>query len=314
LTLGLDKQLPPASPDQCFVTAPREILPGQIYLVTRRCTQRQFLLTPTPRTNQIARYCLALATRQTGVVLNAVCVMSNHWHGVVSDPLARLPQFLGRFHGLLAKAQNAALGRWENLWSSEKASVVRLTTPEDVIGKMAYTIANPTSAGLVEAPEQWPGVIAWAGANQGFTARKPEGFFASVGPLPDSIRVQLVRPAILSELSDFEFSIALSGVVEELVQRARRELASRGSKFLGAAAVRRQSFDATPATLAAHRDLNPTIAARSPSARIHVLAKKDAFVRAYRRAWQRFRAGARDVKFPRGTYALRLNSAVDCDS
>jgi len=299
--------------DQLFVTAPREILPGQIYLVTRRCTQRQFLLTPTARTNEIARYCLALATMQTGVLLNAVCVMSNHWHGVVSDPHARLPQFLGRFHGLLAKAQNASLGRWENLWSSGKASIVRLTTPEDVIAKMAYTIANPTSAGLVEAPEQWPGVIAWAGANHSFSARKPKGFFAGVSPLPDSISVQLARPAILAELSDLEFSTVLNGAVEELVERARHDLASRGLKFLGSAAVRSQSFEATPASLSAHRDLNPTIAARSPIARVRALAKKDAFARTYRRAWQRYRAGARDVKFPRGTYALRLNSAVDCD-
>lgn len=47
-------------------------------------------------------------------------------HGVVSDPFARLPEFLERFHRLFARAQNAALGRWENLWSSDKASVVLL--------------------------------------------------------------------------------------------------------------------------------------------------------------------------------------------
>lgn len=295
------------------MTAPRAILPGQIYLVTRRCTQRRFLLTPTPSTNQIARYCLALAATQTGVRLNAVCVMSNHWHGVVTDPHARLPQFLGRFHGLLAKAQNASLGRWENLWSSEKASVVHLTSPEDVIGKMAYTIANPTAAGLVDSPERWPGVIASPCMNQNFCARKPPRFFASSGPLPDSIRLQLARPAILAELSDFEFSTALNAAVAVLVQRACQELASRGLKFLGPAAVRRQSFDATPAAWSVHRALNPTIAARAPGTRARALAKKDAFVRAYRRAWQRFRAGARDVKFPRGTYALRLTSAVDCE-
>jgi len=298
---------------QGSVTPPREILPGQTYLVTRRCTQRQFLLTPTLLTNQIARYCLALAIKQTSVQLNAVCVMSNHWHGVVTDPHARLPQFLGRFHALLAKAQNASLGRWENLWSSEKASIVHLARAEDVIGKMAYTIANPTSAGLVARPERWPGLVAGPHLNPTFSAKRPPKFFASSGPLPDAIQVELKRPPILSELSDSEFSARLQGAIEDLVQRARHELASRGSPFLGAAIVLRQSFEARPKATAPHRQLSHTVAARAAGPRIQALAKKDAFNRAYRRAWQRFRSGARDVKFPPGTYALRINAAVDCD-
>ncbi len=94
--------------DRCpQVTAPREIVPGRTYLVTRRCTQRQFLLKPSARTNELAGYCLALAAQHTGVLLHAVCFLSNHWHGVVTDPLARLPEFLERFHRLFARAQNA---------------------------------------------------------------------------------------------------------------------------------------------------------------------------------------------------------------
>ena len=30
---------------------PREVVPGRIYLITRRCTQRQFLLRPDAATN-----------------------------------------------------------------------------------------------------------------------------------------------------------------------------------------------------------------------------------------------------------------------
>jgi len=295
------------------VTAPREILPGRTYLVTRRCTQRQYLLTPTALTNQIARYCSAVAIKQTGVQLNAVCVMSNHWHGVVTDPHARLPQFLGRFHALLAKAQNASLGRWENLWSSEKASIVHLTSPENVLGKMAYTIANPTSAGLVARPERWPGLIASPHLNSSFSARKPKKFFASPSPLPDLLRVQLLRPPGFDQLSDPEFSARLSLAVEALVQRARDDIASRGASFLGAAQVRRQAFDARPSATARHRRLSPTVAAHAPVPRMQALAKRGAFVRAYRRAWKRFRSGARDVKFPPGTYALRLHSVVVCE-
>ena len=42
---------------------PRQILPGSTYLITRRCTQRQFLLKPSPLTNQVIAYCYAIADR-----------------------------------------------------------------------------------------------------------------------------------------------------------------------------------------------------------------------------------------------------------
>ena len=139
------------------MTAPRQILPGSCYLVTRRCTQRQFLLRPSVVSNEIVEYCLALAADQTGVELHAVCVMSNHWHAVVSDPFACLPEFLERVHRLTARALNASLGRWENFWSSDKPSVVRLVTEQAVLDEMAYVLANPTAAGLVNSPREWPG-------------------------------------------------------------------------------------------------------------------------------------------------------------
>ncbi len=107
------------------VTAPRQIIPGHFYLVIRRCTQRQFLLRPSRITNEIVSCALALAACQTGVLLHAACFMSNRWRGVVSDPEGRLPD-LERFHRLVARAQNASLGRWEDFWFSDKASVVSL--------------------------------------------------------------------------------------------------------------------------------------------------------------------------------------------
>jgi hypothetical protein len=38
---------------------PGQLLPGISYLITRRCTQRNFLLRPSEHTNKIFEYCLA---------------------------------------------------------------------------------------------------------------------------------------------------------------------------------------------------------------------------------------------------------------
>ncbi|HET7542665.1 MAG TPA: hypothetical protein VFK05_22495 [Polyangiaceae bacterium] len=293
------------------VTIPRQILPGQSYLVTRRTTQRQFLLRPSRVTNQNVRYCLALAAERTGVILHAVCVMSNHWHGVVTDPEARLPEFTECFHKLLAKAQNASLDRWENMWSSDKTSLVLLTSEQDMLEKMAYTLANPTAAGLVKAPEEWPGVISGR-FGEAYLTEMPDTFFDEDGELPETAELQFVRPQIFASLTDAELYARLREEVASRVRVARDEMAQSGRPFLGRESVLRQSVDATPKTEAARRNPNPRVSGRSSAERIAAIRRMCEFVRGYRAAWNEWRQGNRDVTFPAGTYALRVYAAVTC--
>jgi REP element-mobilizing transposase RayT len=123
--------------------------PGPRTLVTRRCSQRQFLLLPTERTNGIVRYCLARAVERSGVQAHAFCVMSNHYHLEVTDPGTARPEFMRYLNGFLARALNAAHGRWVNFWAPESSSAVRLVSPDDIVEKVAYALANPVAAGLV---------------------------------------------------------------------------------------------------------------------------------------------------------------------
>jgi len=293
------------------VTHPREILPGRTYLVTRRTTQRQFLLRPSTGTNQNVRYCLALAAERTGVILHAVCVMSNHWHGVVTDPDARLPEFTECFHKLLAKAQNASLNRWENLWSSDKTSHVLLTSQEDVLQKMAYVLANPTAAGLVKSPEEWPGVISGRFGEVSI-AEMPDVFFDENGDLPEEVELRFERPPIFPHLSDAELYARLCDEVAKNVRLARGEMVQRGNSFLGRASVLRQSVEAVPKTDARRRNPNPRIAGRVTAERVAAIRRMCEFVRAYRVAWNDWRQGKREVEFPAGTYALRIHACVRC--
>lgn len=257
------------------------------------------------------QYCLALAAEQTGVLLHAVCVMSNHWHGVLTDPEARLPEFLETFHKLVAKAQNASFGRWENLWSSDKTSVVQLTSDADVLDKMAYTLANPTVAGLVKAPDDWPGVI-----SHRFGERReiemPDVFFDDEGELPDGLPLEFCRPRIFNALSDTELQARLLEQVAKLVKRAREDMRLRRLPFVGRNAVLRQSVDAIPKSPALRRNPSPRIAAKSTPARVAAIRRMLEFVSQYRKAWLEWRAGIRAVLFPLGTYALRIHARVAC--
>lgn len=293
------------------MTAPRQLLPGKTYLITRRCTQRQFLLKPSKQTNELVRYCLAVAASQTGVLVHTVCFMSNHWHGVVSDPFATLPEFLERFHRLFAKAQNAALGRWENLWASDKTSVVLLVSDEDVLAKMAYVIANPTIEGLVHSPCEWPGVITTR-IGESWTVEMPDVFFDDTGDHPEAITLELSHPPIYRALAPRELAARLATAVERRVRDARDAMALEGKKFLGAKGVLRQTSDVVPKSHAPRRNTNPRIAAAHAADRAKAIQQLVAFWRAYRAAWIAWRDGNRSQLFPAGTYALRVHARVAC--
>jgi REP-associated tyrosine transposase len=262
-------------------------------------------------TNENVRYCLALAAERTGVVLHAVCVMSNHWHGVITDPEGRVPEFTECFHKLLAKAQNSSLDRWENLWSSDKTSLVLLTSEQDVLEKMAYTLANPTMAGLVKSPDEWPGVIS-SRFGQTEVAEMPDVFFDEDGELPDSSELQIVRPQIFSSLSDAELYARLRDEVAAMVRVAREEMAKSGRTFLGRDSVLRQSFHASPKTTAPRRNPSPRIAGKSSRERVAAIRRMCEFVCEYRAAWNQWKQGNREARFPAGTYALRIYARVAC--
>jgi REP element-mobilizing transposase RayT len=58
---------------------PRQVLPGQFYMITRRCAQRQLLLRPDRETNNAFTYCLIEAALRCQVEVLLTCAMSNHY-------------------------------------------------------------------------------------------------------------------------------------------------------------------------------------------------------------------------------------------
>jgi len=100
------------------MSLPRAIVPGRRYLITRRCSERRFLMRPDRETNNAFVYCLALATRKSHVSIVCVGTTSNHYHAVVVDGCGRLPELLEHFHKLFAKHQNCLRGRWEAFWAA----------------------------------------------------------------------------------------------------------------------------------------------------------------------------------------------------
>jgi putative transposase len=166
------------------------VLPRQFYLITRRCTQRQFLLRPDPATNNAFLYCLIDAARRCEIDVLLPRAMSNHYHVVIYDRAGRYPEFIEHFHKLVARSQNALRGRWANFWSSEQTCVVKLIDREAVLDKLVYTATNPVLDHLVERVYQWPGVNGLPALLSGRTLRatRPLHFFRPDGPMSSRSR------------------------------------------------------------------------------------------------------------------------------
>jgi putative transposase len=295
------------------VTAPRRILPGTTYHVTRRCTQREFLLRPSVLTNAIFLFVLALAAARTGVTIHAFCVMSDHVHLVLTDRFGRLPDFEHYLDGNVARAMNVLLRRSQALWDDAGYIAVALATPKAVVDSTAYVLANPVAAGLVSQGRDWPGL--WSNpeliGSEAVVAERPDVFFRKNGPWPAAASLELTPPpGFTAEV--FRRDVLAALATHE--QNARAAVKATGRGFLGVRRVLAQKTTTRAARPERRRKLKPMFATRDKERRLEELSRLSAFLARYREARAQFIRGVRDVVFPAGTYWLRVSCGVACEA
>jgi putative transposase len=291
---------------------PRQVIRGRVYLVTRRCTQREFLLRPDEETNRACVYCLALAAQRSGVGVVAFIANSNHYHAVVVDTDGLIPKFLEDFHKLFAKHQNVLRRRCENFWSSEQTSLVELVDEQDILAKTVYTLTNPVKDHLVERAGHWPGATSLAATLTGKTLypKRPAHFFRSEGEMPASLTLRCVLPPGIS-LSRHDFADAIRAGIRVAETVAADERRRTGRRVLGREAILRQNPTDRPTRKPSEPGIDPRVAARDKGARIEAIVRLKEFRRAYADSRTKWLEGD-EVLFPVGTWWLRRFSAVSC--
>jgi hypothetical protein len=281
-------------------------------MVTRSCTQHQFLLRPDPETNNAFIYCLAIAAERYGVTVLDFIQMSNHLHDVVYDRYGNLPEFTRHFHSLLAKCINCIRGRSEGVFSTDQVNVVVLEDSEAIVDKLCYVATNAVKDHLVETADKWPGACGHRALVERriLRATRPKQFFSATSSMPATITLELTIP---SELGDAQ--AILHEVVRRVAQRERdaaQERAASGRKVLGRNAVLRQSWRESPVSRLPRRGLRPTFAGRL-WARVEAAQRNYQFVASYRLARAAFLAGS-PIRFPAGTYWMHRYVGAVVDS
>jgi hypothetical protein len=276
-------------------------------MITRRCSQRQFLLRPDDATNQTYLYVLGLAAERARIEPMIAVTMSNHEHVPLHDRYGTRVAFYQYLHELVARAGNALRGRFENFWSNEQTSVVRLVEVDDVIEKIVYAATNPVTAGLVERVHQWPGVNTLHALleKRSIVVKRPRHFFSD--DMPEEVTLRFAIPPELGDVDRILARIRARVVEVEEAEAAKR--ARTGARVIGRRAVRKQSWRDRPRSREPRFGLRPQVACRSKWARIEALQRNRDFVEAYVDARARWLRGQASL-FPPGTYWLRLFARV----
>lgn len=277
-------------------------------MLTRRCSDRRFFLQPSALVNQWFLYLLAVAAERTGVVVHALCVMSNHYHMVVSDPYGRIPEFYHYLHEFTAKTLNAARGRCENMWSIRATSRVSLDDAAAVVDKVCYTLCNPVSSVLLKNAADWPGLLLWW-KDGSVKVKRPPGFFSENGPMPETATLHLTPPPALVGTK-----YAKIDVMEESLdaRQAKLHRDNKGKRYLGLKDLRRQKWSESPTTFAERCGLSPRVAAGDRWRRAEAIQRDREFVAGHADSRRQWLAGNRSVLWPAGTYLMRVLHNVPC--
>src|SRR5688572_391591 len=126
--------------------------------VTCRTIHGRYLLHPSPRLNRLVIGVLARAQRKYGVSLHAFCVMSNHYHLLITVTDAQqLARFMNFVQSSLAR-EAGRLARWrERFWSRRYQAILVSDERDAQLSRLRYILSQGCKEGIVTRPEKWRG-------------------------------------------------------------------------------------------------------------------------------------------------------------
>jgi putative transposase len=284
-------------------------------MVTRRCSQRQFLLRADQETNEAVLYCLGVAATKHGIELHGVTAMSNTLCINCRDVEGVGPTFRQYLMSLLARFMNVHRSRWEAFWSSDEPSVVELIDAEAELGQLVYNLTDPVRQHLVDKVHNWPGVssLRYQLSGKPIRVKRPKKFFRKDGTMPDEVELRFVPPPSFAHMEQETWSKLLLDRVSQVEAQAADERGKKGTRIAGRKAVLRRSPYSYPKTLPPRRNLNPRVACRDKRKRLAALDRMKRFQFRYGEALKLLAQGVRDVVFPAGTWQLPRLGVVRCE-
>jgi putative transposase len=289
----------------------RYVPPGSVVEVTTRTIQGRLLLRPGPEVNDLILGILGRALSLFPVRVHAFVVLSNHWHGLFSvTDAAELAGFVGFVNGNIAR-EIGRLHRWrDRFWARRYRSIV-VADDESQPARLRYIFQNGCQEGLVDRPEDWPGLSCVQALTRGkpmrgtwydrtAESRAPRAA-RSKGPtsFARSYTVELTPLPCWKTMSESQRRTACSDLVSQIKTETRLERRRSGRPCVGKSHVCRQSPHAIPKDL----EKSPAPFVHASCHRIRLMFRQGyvAFVDAFRAAADCLRRGL-SAHFPIGAF------------
>jgi REP element-mobilizing transposase RayT len=286
---------------------------GALVEITCRTLQSRLLLSPQGQLNTIVRGALARAAHDYEVDICVCIFMSNHYHLLVrvrdSEQLAR---FMNHLNSKVAREAGAIFDWKEKFWSRRYEAIVVSDEEAAQVERLRYILAHGVKEGLVERPEDWPGVHCvrellagepleglWFDRTAEYEARRRG---KECGPLQFATQEILVLAPLpcWSHLPPAVYRQRIAEIVEEIESEAAARRNETGLQPPGPAVVQAQNPHARP--MRTKKSPAPRFHAASREVRMRLSEAYRGFVAAFRSAAEQLRAGDLTVRFPTGSF------------
>lgn len=304
------------------MTAPRIVVAGGTFAITRRTSFRKLFWTPSmPAVHQGYLYALALSQQKYGVEIHHGQLLATHEHLTVTPSRPNLPEFFRALHResarylqelLLASGYDAP----ESVWDKRQTHAMRLVDAGAQAAWMLYAHTNCVAAGLVERVEDYPGFASDFGSMKSgiSVVKRPELYFGKEGP--EEIELRSTPSPLLHRAFDGDAQAMVYWLrkrargIEDALRDERR---TKGMSVLGAERIKAIHPWSEPRTPRERRgEIIPTFKVDGdgdPEVRAELyealVAERRGFLGDHAEARECWRAGDRSVSFPAGTYLMR---------
>jgi putative transposase len=134
--------------------APREFVPGAVYHVYARGSNRQTIFaSDSDRADFLV--CLERVVSRAELRCLAYCLMSNHYHLVLETGDGGLSRAMKALNGRYALRFNSRYDRDAHLFKN-RFGAVHQRSESQLLWTLRYTVTNPIDNGLCARPAEWP--------------------------------------------------------------------------------------------------------------------------------------------------------------
>jgi REP element-mobilizing transposase RayT len=284
-----------------------------LVFVTCRTIQGRYLFRPSPDFNDRFLGILGRMQRRYQLRLCGICVLSNHFHLllIVEDAL-QLSRFMRDLKSKLAREVNRLTGWRGTVFDRRYESAVVTDEEGAQIERLLYILSNGCKEGLVDRPQDWPGVHCAKALIEGepltghWFDRSREHAARNQGPEFERLRyateetVEFSPIPCWAHLPPEVYQAGIKALVDSIITETALARSATGRPAEGVEPILSRDPQFRPAKLS--RSPAPLVHAATKAARKAFYEMYSWFVAAFRSAAEKLKQGNREARFPIGSF------------